>query len=281
MDIVYKTDVGIKKTINQDSLLVRKANVKIKNPNQENGYLEKEVAFLCVFDGMGGLSSGEKASTEVSNIMEDWFEQELPDLLMEGLTEQNFVESMESAIRLANDNILSLGRQIGSQCGTTMAGLLLYNGRYATINVGDSRVYRFVGSEMEQLTHDQSLVQDLIDKGQLTPEEAEHDRRRSTLLQCIGATDSVYPDFTFGTYAEDTRFLLCSDGFRHKITKEEMTNLFSPYLSSVRVDETNNKEDSPYAKTLKDEMKDALDFAIYTNKEREEKDNITAIICRL
>ena len=117
MDIVYKTDVGIKKTINQDSLLVRKANVKIKNPNQENGYLEKEVAFLCVFDGMGGLSSGEKASTEVSNIMEDWFEQELPDLLMEGLTEQNFVESMESAIRLANDNILSLGRQIGSQCG--------------------------------------------------------------------------------------------------------------------------------------------------------------------
>ena len=200
---------------------------------------------------------------------------------MEGLTEQNFVESMESAIHVANDNILGLGRQIGSQCGTTMAGLLLYNGRYATINVGDSRVYRFVGSEMEQLTHDQSLVQDLIDKGQLTPEEAEHDRRRSTLLQCIGATDSVYPDFTFGDYAEDTRFLLCSDGFRHKITKEEMTNLFSPYLSSVRVDETNNKEDSPYAKTLKEEMKDALDFAIYLNKEREEKDNITAIICRL
>lgn len=281
MDIVYKTDVGIKKQINQDSLLVRKANVKIKNRNQENSYLEKEIAFLCVFDGMGGLSSGEKASTEVSNIMEDWFERELPDLLMEGLTEQNFVESMESAIRLANDNILGLGRQIGSQCGTTMAGLLLYNGRYATINVGDSRVYRFVGSEMEQLTHDQSLVQDLIDKGQLTPEEAEHDRRRSTLLQCIGATDSVYPDFTFGTYAEDTTFLLCSDGFRHKITKAEMITLFSPYMSSVRVDETNSKEEHLLPKTLKDEMKDALDFAIFTNKEREEKDNITAILCRL
>lgn len=281
MDIVYKTDVGIKKRINQDSLLVRKANVKIKNRNQENSYLEKEIAFLCVFDGMGGLSSGEKASTEVSNIMEDWFERELPDLLMEGLTEQNFVESMESAIRLANDNILGLGRQIGSQCGTTMAGLLLYNGRYATINVGDSRVYRFVGSEMEQLTHDQSLVQDLIDKGQLTPEEAEHDRRRSTLLQCIGATDSVYPDFTFGTYAEDTTFLLCSDGFRHKITKAEMITLFSPYMSSVRVDETNSKEEHLLPKTLKDEMKDALDFAIFTNKEREEKDNITAILCRL
>ena len=102
-----------------------------------------------------------------------------------------------------------------------------------------------------------------IDRGNLTVEQAESDPRRSVLLQCIGASDNVYPDFFFGDAKKDAVYMLCSDGFRHLISADEIFQ----YLG-------------PHAALSQEQMKAYSDYLIRTNKERGERDNITVLAVR-
>lgn len=248
----YSTDVGIKKSVNQDSLIIKKARTDVD-----------DIVLIAVCDGMGGLSDGELASAEAVKMLNDWFSYELPDLLREGLSDHSFKESISARIDEVNRKIEEYGEQNNLECGTTIAAVLIYNDHYATVNVGDSRIYKLTPQSIEQLTHDQSVVQELIDAGQITPEEAETHPNRSTLLQCVGFGGEVVPDFTFGTYQMGDVFLACSDGFRHKITASEMHQLFNPT-------KTTDKQD----------MTDRANYGVQINKERNEKDNITVVLCR-
>ena len=103
-------------------------------------------------------------------------------------------------IRLAveqNEKIKAYGEQNGFMLGTTISAILIYRGMYYILHVGDSRVYE-ITSGIRQLTADQTLVAREIAAGRLTPEQAETDSRRSVLLQCIGASPVVEPDFVVG-----------------------------------------------------------------------------------
>ena len=142
--------------------------------------------------------------------------------------------------------------------------MLIYQEHYYILNVGDSRAYLFSKGEMYQLTQDQSLVADEVRKGILTPEQALTDKRRSVLLQCVGVHEKVHPDFYAGQVHADEIFMLCSDGFHHELSKEEMLDAFNPekmekqeYMSSI-------------ANTL-----------IERDKDRMERDNISVIIIRV
>ena len=125
----YNTDIGIKKSVNQDSLIIKKAIAGAG-----------EVVLIGVCDGMGGLEQGELASAEAIKTLNFWFEQDLPNLLLEGLSNKAFVDSMTFAIKEANDRVYKYSSAKNIQCGTTLTAVLLYNGHYATVNVGDSRV---------------------------------------------------------------------------------------------------------------------------------------------
>ena len=102
-----------------------------------------------------------------------------------------------------------------------------------------------------------------MELGNLTPEEAKTDSRRSILLQCVGASDEVYPDIFLGDTKLNAVYMLCSDGFRHEITNEEIFNYLNP---SVMVDA--------------DGMKHNMDALIEINKQRMERDNISVITIR-
>lgn len=254
----FKTDVGIKKEVNQDSLIIRKAMTEVG-----------EVTFISVCDGMGGLSFGELASAEAVNVLNSWFDEDLPELLMEGISDQSFKDSISLRIEEADEKISQYGREHNADCGTTMTAILLYNGHYATVNVGDSRIYKLSSKGIEQLTHDQSVVQQLLDSGQITVKEAETHPQRSVLLQCVGIGEKAVPDFTFGSYEEGDAFFACSDGFRHKLTAEEM----------YRVLYANRRTDVEDVEERKEDLITRLKYLIDVVKERGETDNITVVAC--
>ena len=149
------SDRGIKKKINQDSLLVRSAMTK-----------EGEILLAVVCDGMGGLEKGEVASGEVIRALARWFEETLP-LLLSGEQEKKGVgerrkraiaKSLESLIQEENQMISVYGKEKNLLLGTTVSAVLLIAGWYLIVHVGDSRVYGLT-EDVQQLTKDQTYVQ--------------------------------------------------------------------------------------------------------------------------
>ena len=146
--------------------------------------------------------------------------------------------------------------------GTTVTAMLITGLRYYIVNVGDTRAYE-ISEGVKMMTKDQTLVAREVELGRLTPEQAKTDYRRSVLLQCIGASEAVYPEFFFGETKKNVVYMLCSDGFRHEITENEMHHFLNPNVM-----------------TDTDCMKLNMDALIEINKQRQEKDNISVVTIR-
>ncbi len=246
------SDIGNVKEVNQDAALVRQAET-------EKG----KVLFAVVCDGMGGLQKGELASATVIVKMSEWFENSFPDLLYCNFTPAAIKESWTQLLVQLDNQISAYGNTQGIQLGTTITALLLVNDAYYICNVGDSRIY-YLNEEIQQVTRDQSYVQREIDMGRMTEEEALLSEQRSVLLQCIGVGAGVIPDFYVGEYAPSTAFLLCSDGFRHVISSQEMLNELHP-------------QDLGDENDIMAKLKKLTDAA----KLRREDDNITAVLIHI
>lgn len=166
------------------------------------------------------------------------------------------------AVRL--DVPVPYGKRCGlaSGLGTTVTALLLTEQRYYIINVGDTRAYE-IGDHVVLLTKDQTVVAREVELGNLTQVEAETDPRRSVLLQCVGASDEVYPDMFFGDTALNATYMLCSDGFRHEITEREIYAYLNPTVM-----------------TDADGMQRNMEALIELNKQRRERDNISVVTIR-
>lgn len=247
------TDIGTTKSTNQDSFNARVFSTQLG-----------KIAFAVLCDGMGGLSKGEVASASLVNAFCKWADNKLPALCETGITDSEIREDWVGIATEYNEKIKLYGKKCGlaSGLGTTLTALLLTESRYYIINVGDTRAYEITDSATV-LTKDQTVVAREIELGNLTPEEAETDSRRSVLLQCIGASDDVYPDMFFGDTKLNATYMLCSDGFRHEITNEEIYNFLNP---NVMVDA--------------DGMKHNMESLIELNKQRQERDNISVITIR-
>lgn len=246
---IADTDVGISRTTNQDSVLVKHAS-----------YNKEEVLMAIVCDGMGGLSKGELASATVIREFSKWFDNLLPYEL-ENL-DMNVVGGKWSAmLKNLNSKILEYSKKNNSSMGTTFSGILFAEDKYLIVHVGDSRVYQ-IGATMNQLTTDQTFVAREISRGTMTIEQAKSDKRRNLLLQCIGASTTVEPQVLIGN-VEKGAYLICSDGFRHEITENEMFESLNP------VNLMNEKS-----------MLNNTRYLIDLVKRRNEKDNISAVVVK-
>lgn len=246
------TDVGIKKATNQDSLFLETA---------ATDYGRVVLAVIC--DGMGGLAKGEVASAVLVRDFADWFHRVFPGLLYGGLTPETVKESWERLILDTNQKITEYGLNLHVSLGTTVTALLLVDGTYFIINVGDSRAYLLDGG-MNQLTVDQTFVQREVDMGRMTPEEARVSPQRNVLLQCVGASGVIEPDFYVGQYRQDQVLMLCSDGFRHVISPSEFYERLNPAVL-----------------TTEERMKESAVYFTELNKARNETDNISVILIRV
>jgi len=244
------TDIGISKSTNQDSVL-------IKHAATDDG----EVLLAVVCDGMGGLSKGELASATVIRAFSKWFDEELP-FELEKLDMQIIGAKWSLLLKELNIQIqeYSSAKKIDG-VGTTFSGILFAGNQYVIGHVGDTRIYH-IGSNIAQLTADQTFVAREVSRGVMTAEQAKTDKRRNLLLQCIGASKVVEPQIIYGK-AETGAYMLCSDGFRHEITEVEMYESLNPINLM-------NKE----------AMHNNAKYLIEQVKRRDEKDNISVVLIK-
>lgn len=245
------TDIGLTKSTNQDSL-----SVKVINTPQGH------MVFAVLCDGMGGLDKGEVASAAVVKAFDKWVYNDLPELCNTAIEDSVIRTQWESIITEQNKIIGAYGSKCGTRMGTTAVVMLLTQTRYYIMNVGDSRAYELTNN-VKIITNDQTFVAREVALGNMTEEQAAVDERRSVLLQCIGASDEVYPDMFFGDVQQNAVYMLCSDGFRHEITSDEIFEKLQP---GVLLD-----ENSMNANTVE---------LIETNKRRRERDNISVVLVR-
>lgn len=249
--ITADTDKGICKQTNQDSMILRLAKSRYGT-----------VLLAAVCDGMGGLEKGEVASAAVVRALDDWFKGSLPTLLEQGITNERMEEELSSIISACNQRIISYSRNCRINMGTTLSLLLILGNNYYIFHVGDSRIYE-ITDHLRILTHDQTVTAREVAAGAMTPQQAEADPRRNVLLQCIGVTEELKPEFLKGIIRTDAVYMLCSDGFRHKVTEEE----FYQYLN-------------PGILTSEERMKENSRYLIELNKERQEVDNMSVAVIR-
>lgn len=250
----YCTDTGLEKKTNQDSLGIFQAET-------QNGTIF--MAILC--DGMGGLEKGEVASANLIRVFDNWFQKSLPMALALQNPLQEVRYQWERLIKTENQNIAEYGTRCGVQLGSTLTVILfLEDGAWLIGHVGDTRVYRIKEQEIGILTQDQTVVANEVRLGRLTPEQAEQDPRKSVLLQCIGASRIVEPDFIEGQADGGECYMLCSDGFRHRISEKEIQEKFIPSCNE-------NEE----------QMRRHIQQLIEEDKKRGERDNISAILLKV
>lgn len=246
------TDIGIRKNTNQDSGLIIEAKTDLGN-----------ILLTVLCDGMGGLAKGEVASSTLIAAFSQWFERRLPALLsIKGNYEERIFDDWKKIITDTNKKISSYAASIGASMGTTLNAVLFLENRYYIVNVGDSRAYR-LSDNLYQLTKDQTFVQREMDMGRMTLEEARVSPQRNVLLQCVGASDYIEPDFFTGDLLAGEVYMQCSDGFRHIITEDEIYQ----YLC-------------PQALVNEQAMIDNAVYLTELNKYRRENDNITVILVK-
>lgn len=246
------TDTGISKKINQDAFTLKTASASGHN-----------IAFAVLCDGMGGLKQGELASAFVINAFSGWFVNEFSRLAVSGRFDFEAIKKRwNDIIQDQGKKILSYGQHNSISLGTTLTVLLCVDNNFIFAQVGDSRIYR-INSAFSQITRDHTVVAFELENKRITPEQAKTDSRKNILLQCIGASKTIVPDFGTGTFSPGEAFLLCSDGFRHEINDNEFMGVLSTeLLTSERV------------------MKKSLIDLVELNKSRGEKDNITALLIK-
>lgn len=245
------SDIGNTRKTNQDSVSVLVADTSIG-----------PVAFAVICDGMGGLAKGEMASASVLHAFTNWFKKDFPQNLSLGISDSLIKEQWNKIILDQNEKIQNYGRSEGINLGTTVSVILITQERYFITNVGDTRIYE-ISNCVRQITEDQTVVAQELKYGRITHNQAVNDPRQSVLLQCVGASKTVIPDFFFGTTIQHATYMLCSDGFRHLISDDEIYSYFNCQI--LRDQNVMNKN--------------SLEL-ININKQRMEKDNITVALIK-
>lgn len=243
------TDQGIVKELNQDAFSLKVANASTG-----------KLAFAMVCDGLGGLKQGELASKEVVLAFDEWFRTELSSMVSNGnFTREQLYRQWGTRIKTIEKKMKVYGESQNIAMGTTLSALLIYKNQYYICHVGDSRIYR-IHEKIELLTTDHTLVAQEILMGRMTEEAAKEDVRRNVLLQCVGTLAASSPQFLSGRIKNNTTFLMCSDGFVHKVSEQEIQEGFSPEAMQKKRD-------------IEEMCKRLTHLAM----ERGEKDNITAV----
>jgi len=246
--VTADTDVGIEKHINQDSIIVK------------HGTCEKgEVLMAIVCDGMGGLTKGELASATAVRVFAEWFDKELPYEL-ENFDAEVVSEKWGLLLKDVNEKILEYSQRRNLEMGTTFTGMLFVDNQYIITHVGDTRAYH-IDSKIEQLTTDHTFVAREMGRGTMTLSEAKIDQRRNALLQCVGDSQEIDPEILVGT-CEKGIYMLCSDGFRHEITQNQIQEAFNVDFADE--------------KAMHDQVRGLIELV----KQNQETDNISVILIK-
>lgn len=191
---------------------------RVRNNNEDALAASTEIGIFVLADGMGGHKSGEIASNLAITTVLDHLSHTLPELIP-GQIDEDLGYTRESiaireAIIHANETIHQTAqKQIEYEgMGTTIVLLGFYGPRMTVAHVGDSRVYRFRNEQLEQLTSDHTMLQELVDRGFYTEEEAQKSMHKNLVTRALGADATVAVDIQEDLVLPGDTYLLCSDG---------------------------------------------------------------------
>lgn len=237
------TDVGLVRKDNQDAYIIR-----------ENIVYTYTVCAVC--DGMGGTAGGQLASAIATCV----YVQELEKILLPGMSPEQLREASSFAIALANRAIQAESQRSEgyADMGTTLVSAIVYAGGAVLSNVGDSRAYHITSTGIARITKDHSLVESMVDRGDITEAEARRHPKRNLITRALGTELNADCDGYICPLADGDYLLLCTDGLVNTVTDQEM--LFE-ILHGGGVDT-------------------CLDRLLTISKSRGASDNVTAVLIR-
>lgn len=222
---------------------------RVRSANEDNLVVRPEFGVWAVADGMGGHENGALASaTVVAAIERIGVTQSAPELLArleDGVLQAN----AELRQRIADNG--------GAPMGSTLAVLLVHDRHFACVWSGDSRIYLIRAGQITQISRDHTEVQDMVERGVLTPAEAKNSPRRHVITRAIGVHDLPELDLDSGEIESEDVFVLCSDGLTEHVDDDEILHA---------VDETSAQQ--------------ACNALLALTLQRGARDNVTVIIVR-
>jgi len=214
MEIGFSTDIGCHRTINQDSYFVSD---------------DKKYPYFIIADGMGGKNAGEIASQEAINQISQYFN-EISKNIGKGLSVE---KTIEDVFNKANKFVynLSLENSEYEGMGTTVVFAIQIDNILYVGNVGDSRLYCLSKDKAKQITKDHSIVAGLLEKGEISKEEAQNHPQKNIITRALGVSEKIEVDiFKHEIKCEDL-FLMCTDGVSNKVRTDEMIEIVFQNIS--------------------------------------------------
>jgi PPM family protein phosphatase len=226
LKIVSKTDVG-----------------QVRDHNEDFISDNERIGLAVLADGMGGLNAGEVASSmSVHVLMDELTAYCNGDSMLAAEAQSSSDENLPTEARVvrlavehANDAVFHVS-QTQPQCrgmGTTIIASLFYNNKVSVAHIGDSRMYRYRNESLEQVTKDHSFVQELIDKGLYTKEEARDSARKNVVTRALGVAPFVEVEVHEHDVEVGDIYLMCSDGLTDLVTDRDIELSFHELHASM------------------------------------------------
>jgi len=238
----------------------------VRRKNEDSIGFDSALGLVVLADGMGGHRGGEIASSMTVDTIISELQQRLP-LIDAGEIDETSGFSKESiciqdAVITANQLVYQTSETNPEHkgMGTTIVVLQFYNNSFSLAHIGDSRCYRLRANKFEQITRDHSLLQELIDRGFYTPEEARNSMNKNLVTRALGIDPIVMPDIQEDIVLKNDIYLLCSDGLTDLVEDEDI------YLTIMQ-----------FSANLEEAAKQLITKA---NK-KGGKDNISVMLCRI
>jgi len=247
VEVHATSHVGRVRKGNEDNyLLLNISSEKVWTSSQDDGEfviesqkfeIDDNGVVMAVSDGMGGALAGEVASTmAVETVSEKMLDEDTDETIADDNNDHHLISKLYNATVFANYLIHQQGRSDPQfqGMGATFTGIGVTPSGADIIQVGDSRAYLVRAGKIYQVTKDQSLVQQLIDAQQISPEEAETHTLKNVILQALGAQNEIYPVSARVTPCKNDVFLVCSDGLSNKVSAGEMEQIVNDNFDKLQ-----------------------------------------------
>lgn len=191
------------------------------------GSFDDGVTWAVVCDGMGGAAGGQIAST----IAADMVGKKIEKCYNKSMTEGSIENMLLSAITTANVTVYdrAIADDFLSGMGTTLVAAVIKNSVASIAHVGDSRAYLIHDGSLRLLTKDHSLVQEMLDNGQITEEEFEHHPVKNIITRALGVAEQIEIEFDTVDLAKGDVLFLCTDGLSGTVSSSEMLDIYQKY----------------------------------------------------
>ncbi|WP_395344313.1 PP2C family protein-serine/threonine phosphatase [Ningiella sp. W23] len=193
---------------------------KVRRVNEDCFFSNPEQAHWAVADGMGGHQAGDVASQMIVKNL---------SAIVQSESFSKFVDEVDDTLLGVNENLSALALSRNTVIGSTVVGAALHQQHILFYWVGDSRGYLFRDKRLVQITKDHTLVQELVDNGEITREQAEQHPDKNVITRAVGSHPELFADYTMIPFQSGDKFLICSDGIEKEINDAELSLLLAKH----------------------------------------------------